>query len=110
MGVGVGTDVRVKCDVLLKVVDEMRSLGMNHSVIIDDLEKAVQDERDQVEVLRQSSNGFNYYNYNRLTDVRFVEFGKGVTFSRVVNLDHTTAPQQKSLSYLEIIEMCSSKI
>merc|ERR1719204_722041 len=37
--------------------------------MIDDLEKAVEEEREELESNRINKNGFNYYTYNRLDDI-----------------------------------------
>jgi len=64
---GIASDIRVEADKVEKFEEKLKSENIAYTVIIEDLEKEIQEEQEELKANSyQFTNGFNYYTYNRL--------------------------------------------
>jgi len=64
---GIATDIHVSVDKVDVIEEKLKELNVAYTVLIQDLEKEVQEEEEELKSNNnQFSNGFNYYTYNRL--------------------------------------------
>jgi len=67
---GIPTDIRVPKDLVESVEKLLNDAGVEFNVLIEDLEKEVAREEDELTQEKMKySNGFNYYIYNHLEDI-----------------------------------------